>query len=167
MTGLSSSYAQTLNQQISRGATFFTPQLDLQGMAAIMNAQAQAAQAEAQRRLFEEQAKALQIENTRRANASQDKTVTLSKISSPMKEWLQAASPRLHLFPDFEKVVFTQDLSITDDMIYLMAKSPLAADIAYYFGTHRIEALAISQMAYQDAARSVEQIESRILKTLK
>jgi hypothetical protein len=40
-----------------------------------------------------------------------------------------------------------------------MTGSPLAADIACYFGKNRFEALAVSQMTLLDAARAVDRIE--------
>ncbi len=81
-----------------------------------------------------------------------------------MREWLKAAGPRLHLFPDFDKVVYANDVSITIEMIRLMAGSPYAADIAYYFGTHKTESLAVSQMPLLEAARAVSAIEARVKK---
>ena len=60
------------------------------------------------------------------------------------EEWLKAAAPRMGLYPDFEKVVFSGDIAITNDMIRLMADSLLAADIAYYLGTHKYESMAIT-----------------------
>jgi hypothetical protein len=77
-------------------------------------------------------------------------------------EWLKAAAPRMGLYPDFEKVVFASDVAITTDMIRLMTPSPLAADIAYYLGSHKIESRAISMMTLVQAARTIDQIESRL-----
>lgn len=160
-------HAQTLNQQISRGATFFTPQIDYQGMAAIQNAQSQANQAAAQRRLIEEQTRALQFENNRReAKVRETQNPDEAQVMSPyVQQWLKSAQPRMHLFPNFEQVVFSQDVAISDDMIKMMAGSPYAADIAYYLGTHKMEAVAIKGMPMLDAARSISDIEKRLMGT--
>ena len=156
--------AQTLNQQISRGATFYTPTPDFQGWAAIQNAQTQAMQAAAQRRLIEEQTRSLQLENSRREEQARvTQNPNHSGVAAPhMQQWLRSAQPRMHLFPNFDQIVFTQDLAITDDMIRIMAGSQYAADIAYYLGTHKMEAVAISRMTILDAARSISDIEKRI-----
>jgi len=84
------------------------------------------------------------------------------QVDPALREWLKAAGPRLHLFPDFDKVVFSNDVSITDEMIRLMAGSPYAADIAYYFGTHKTESKAVSQMPLLEAARAISSIEERV-----
>ncbi len=157
--------AQTLNQQISRGVTFTVPQIDYQGMAAIQNAQTQANQAAMQRRLIEEQTRALQLENNQREAAARNSQSSgrLQEMPTHMQQWLKSAQPRMHLFSDFEKVVFSPDVAISDDMIKLMAGSPFAADIAYYLGSHKMEATAIKSMAMLDAARSISDIEKRLM----
>ncbi len=166
--------AQTLNQQIARGVTFNAPQPDYQGIAALMNARTQAEQAQVQRRqideqaatqrrLIEEQTRALQLENNQREAAARrpERSEVVQEMSPYMQQWLKSAQPRMHLFPDFEKVVFAPDLAISEDMIKLMAASPYAADIAYYLGSHKMEAVAIRDMPMLDAARSISEIEKR------
>ena len=69
------------------------------------------------------------------------------------------------LYPDFEKVVFSPDVPITTDMVRLITSSPLAADMAYYLGTHKMESLAISKMSLADAAQSLSQLEARLKST--
>lgn len=78
------------------------------------------------------------------------------------RAWIIAAQPRMHIFPDFEKVVFAPNVSITDDMVRLMSSSTYAADIAYYLATHKAEAKAISLMPLLDAARAIDRIESQV-----
>lgn len=158
-------HTQTLNQQISRGATFFAPQIDYQGMAAVQNARTQADQAAMQRRLIEEQTRALQLENNQReAAATRSQSVGVPQEMQPhMRQWLKSAQPRMHLFSDFEQVVYSPDVAISDDMIKLMASSSFAADIAYYLGSHKMEATAIKSMAILDAARSISDIEKRLM----
>lgn len=157
--------AQTLNQQISRGTNFSFPAPDYQGWAAMQNAQTQANQAATQRRLIEEQTRAMQLENNQReAQAKkQQKPVDAQEVPPHMQQWLKSAQPRMHLFSNFEQVVFAQDVSISDDMIKLMASSPFAADIAYYLGSHKMEATAIKSMTMLEAARSISDIEKRMM----
>jgi hypothetical protein len=165
--------AQTLNQQISRGATFFQPADPFDQYTKMMNAQnaqAQAEQAAAQRRFIEEQTRALQLENRRREEQALKAQAPKIPIEQPppyMLQWLKSAHPRMHLFPDFQEVVFSQDLAISDDMIKLMAASPFAADIAYYLGAHKIEAMAIKTMSLADASQAISGIESRLMQTAK
>ena len=109
-----------------------------------------------------------QMEEQRKARQLQNQEVQTAPQKNPaMDEWLKSAGPRMHIYPDFEQVVFAPDVSITDDMIRLMASSPLAADIAYYLGTHKIESLAVSKMSLQDAARSIDRIEKQLNQKLK
>jgi|GEM_PF-4556983 len=75
------------------------------------------------------------------------------------QRWLAAAQPRMHLFPDFAKVVFAKEVAISADMVKLMSTSPYAADIAYHLATHRIEARAIYDMQPLDAARAISRLE--------
>ncbi len=128
-----------------------------------------------------EQIRALQLQNQQmedqiraqqRQNQQSEESVRKqqSQPNSPrtpepvLDEWLKSAAPRMGLFPDFEKVVFAGDVSITIDMIRLMTPSPFAADIAYYLGTNKLESLAISKMTLAEAARSIDRIEARIKK---
>lgn len=118
-------------------------------------------QAEAQRRYMEEQ----QAEERRRRQADAARTQQPQSNNQPdpvIDEWLKAAASRMGLYPDFEKVVFASDVPITTDMIRLMTPSPLAADIAYYLGSHKIESLAISKMSLVEAARSIDRIEAKL-----
>jgi hypothetical protein len=127
-----------------------------------------------------EQIRAMQIQNERaalqlRQMEEQRKAQQSAAMSPPpppppnpaIEEWLKAAGPRMHIYPDFEQVVFAPDVTITNDMIRLMSASPLAADIAYYFGTHKVESLAVSKMSLQDAAKSVERIEKQLKQKVK
>jgi TolA-binding protein len=102
-------------------------------------------------------------EEEQRIKIAQDK----SELDSAMQEWLKMASPRLHLYQDFDKVVYLNDVAITNDMIRIMAKSKYAADIAYYFGKHKTESLAISKMPLPEASTAISDVEGRIKKTLK
>lgn len=120
-------------------------------------------QAEAQRRAIEAQARNRDTQAQPQVNSSgEQQSRTSGQLDPVIDEWLKAAAPRMGLYPDFEKVVFAPDVTITVDMIRLMTPSPLAADIAYYLGTHKMESLAISKLSLIEAARSIDRIESQL-----
>ncbi len=108
--------------------------------------------------------RAAQEDRNRQAPVAPPPPKHSEQVDPAMREWLKAAAPRLHLFPDFDKVVYANNVSITIDMIRLMAGSPYAADIAYYLATHKTESLAVSQMPLLEAARAVSAIEARVKK---
>jgi hypothetical protein len=110
---------------------------------------------------LENQQKKFELDQQVEAQRRKNKPISQAS-NSEVDEWLKAAAPRMGLYPDFEKVVFAADLQITSDMIRLMTPSTLAADIAYYLGTHKIEALAISKMNLIEAARSIDRIETKL-----
>ena len=124
-------------------------------MQQIEAARAQAAQA----RLMEEQARALENQNRQNQAQQNQSNAPSEKV---MADWYKAAQPRLYLYPDFDKVVYASDVTITTDMIKLMSGSPYAADIAYYFGTHKTEASAIAQMPLLEQSQAISKIEKRI-----
>jgi hypothetical protein len=109
-----------------------------------------------------------QMEEQRRAREQQAQRAQQASAQDPViDEWLRVAGPRMSLYPDFEQVVFARDVTITNEMIRLMAASPLAADIAYYFGTHKIESLAVSKMNPLEAAKTISQIEQQLMQKQK
>ena len=79
-----------------------------------------------------------------------------------MQKFWSAATPRLRLFPDFEKFVLSPDVPMTITMIKLMSESEYAADIAYYLASNKMEAYGISQMPLLPAARAISEIEFRV-----
>ena len=139
-----------------------SPLMLMQQAEQIRALQIQNEQAENQRRNMEEQARAQERQRRQQAEQSQQKSQANNQPDPVIDEWLKAAAPRMGLYADFEKVVFAPDVSITTDMIRLMTPSPLAADIAYYLGSHKIESLAISKMSLVEAARSIDRIESKL-----
>jgi len=141
-----------------RGIQLENPMIQMQQFEALRAARAQADIAESQAR------RAAQEDRNRQAPVAATPPKNSEPVDPAMREWLKAAGPRLHLFPDFDKVVYANDVSITVEMIRLMAGSPYAADIAYYFATHKTESLAVSQMPLLEAARAVSAIEARVKK---
>ena len=151
------------------GVQLQSPLLMMQQAEQIRAMRFQAEQSAAQRRLIDEQARAQQIQNRQQENAERIRNSQPSQAQSDpvIDEWLRAAGPRMHIYPDFEKVVFAPDVTITVDMIRLMTSSEWAADIAYYFATHKAESWAVSKMSLQEAARSIDRIESSFQKSPK
>lgn len=131
------------------------PQINSIGPQQIYEIEAARAQ-RAQRELMEEQARGLRQQN------SQNSSPGAIPPPKHVQDWLKAAQPRLYLFPDFDSVVFSPDVSISDDMIRLMSGSTYAADIAYYFGKNKTEAKAIYSMQLMQASKAIASIESRI-----
>lgn len=139
--------------------------------------QAEMEQAAAQKRLIEEQTRALELENQRReaelrqasgaapttsAVPQQLSTGGSAGLLAAMAQWQAAAAPRKGRYPDFEAVVFAPDVSMSPDMIQCMAHSPYAADIAYYLGKHKDEAAKIASMSFLDAAGAIREIEGKV-----
>lgn len=146
-----------------------SPLLRMQQLEALRAATAQAAMAEFQARRAAHEAAIAEAEARRAAEEERNRQSTPAPtpqqpgpIDPVIQDWLKAALPRLHLYPDFDKVVFAPDVPITTDMVRLMAGSTYAADIAYYFGTHKAEAWAVSQMPLLEASRAVSAIEERV-----
>ena len=135
------------------------PLLQMQQMEQIRAIQLQNEQARLQLRAMEEQRQQDELKRQQKA-ASDSGAQTQAPLDPIMQDWLKAAASRMHLYSDFDKVVFAPDVPINIDMIRLMSRSPFAADIAYYMATHKTEALAISQMPLLDAARAVDRIEA-------
>ncbi len=117
-----------------------------------------------QNQMLEDQRRAQQLQNQQREEeARRQQSQQVAQPADPIiDEWLKVAAPRMSLYPDFEKVVFASDVSINMDMIRLMTSSPLAADIAYYLGSNKLEALAISKMNLADASKSIDRIEKKL-----
>jgi TolA-binding protein len=128
----------------------------------IRSIQLQNEQAALQLRQMEEQRRAQERQRQQQIEERQKQSQSANQTDPIIDEWLKAAAPRMSLYPDFEKVVFANDLAITTDMIRLMTPSPLAADIAYYLGSNKLESLAITKMSLVEAARSIDRIEAKL-----
>lgn len=139
-----------------------SPLMLMQQAEQIRSIQLQNEQAAFQLRQMEEQRRAQERLRQQQSEERQRQSQSANQPDPVIDEWLKAAAPRMGLYPDFEKVVFAADVPITTDMIRLMTPSPLAADIAYYLGSNKIESLAISKLTLVQAARAIDQIESRL-----
>jgi hypothetical protein len=127
-------------------------------------ARARAERDRAEAELLRQQTEAMQRQRQSDSGPSNITTTTQSTVPSPIiRKWLIAAQPRMHLYPDFEQVVFADDVPFTEQVIDLMSGSEYAADIAYYLGKNKIEAAAISEMPTLKAAQSIINIEDRLV----
>lgn len=117
---------------------------------------------ELDRQLLEQRRSEAQVGSQDRSVPSQGTPAPSALTQSQIQAWLDKARPRMARFPDFEKIVFDNGVNITPDMVILMTGSDYAADIAYYLGTHRAEATAISRLPMMDAARALDEIEARL-----
>ena len=113
---------------------------------------------EAQRRELQQQQRNQQSSTTTYVPQPNDQDELLSQFGNAIKY-------RRHRYEDFDEVVFADDLSITTDMIALMAESPYAADLAYYLGTHPSEAAAISTMPLDQAGKAIYSIEKKLVQS--
>lgn len=111
-------------------------------------------------RLLQEQARAVQLENERRKREADESQSP--EIDVAFGRFSEAIKYRRYRWDDFDRIVMDKGLPMTADMLSLMAESRFAADIAYYLGTHRDEAGAISQMALPEAGRAIFAIEKKL-----
>jgi len=65
-------------------------------------------------------------------------------------------------YPDFEEVALDQTVPITPVIMEVLAETESPADIAYYLGKNRAEAIKIARMTPLAAARAIAQIEIEI-----
>ena len=161
---LSEPFAQVPIRMQIQGIQLADPLQMMQQAEQIRSIQLQNEQAAFQLRQMEEQRRAQDRQRQQQNEERQRQPQSVNQPDPVIDEWLKAAASRMGLFPDFEKVVFASDVSITTDMIRLMTPSPLAADIAYYLGTNKLESLAISKMTIVEAARSIDRIEAKLKK---
>jgi hypothetical protein len=65
-------------------------------------------------------------------------------------------------YEDFEQVALDETVPITPVIADILAESDMPAEVAYYLGKNRTEAIAISRMTPVAAARAIGRIESQI-----
>ena len=147
--------AEQLRQQMLQNRQM---ELELQRQAEQRNREEQQRNSEAAKRSSE--AERRRLESTR-ASSQDDQRNT--QLHPSVESWLRAAAPRMGLYDDFEATVFAPDLPMTHDMLRLMSEKTYAADIAYYLGKRKMEALAISKLDILEARKVIDNIEERII----
>ena len=117
---------------------------------------------EAQRRFYEDQLAQQQRDRAIKEQKEQAALDVRDYEKRVIADYFKAAQNRASLYPDFEKVVFANDVVITIDMIKRMSNSFYAADIAYYLGTNKDEAYKISKLSWFDMGVAVANIEEKL-----
>jgi hypothetical protein len=112
-------------------------------------------QAAADRALQEEQRRAIQLDNEQRQleiqrqKAESDSAPAVDPhTAGVMQKWMTNASMRSDLYPDFQQVVFAEDVA-----------SAYAADIAYFLGKNKDRSYAIAAMPRLQQAAALAEIE--------
>lgn len=67
-------------------------------------------------------------------------------------------------YEDFDALVLSKDLTITEDMFATILDSDLAEDIAYYLGQNPEVSVEIAKLSAYGAARAIGKIEARLEK---
>lgn len=97
----------------------------------------------------------------RETEAMQQQREALERAHA-VKEKLSAGAAK---HPDFEEVVFADDLPISEPMAAAIAESDVSADLAYYLGQNRDEALRISKLLPTQQVREIAKLESKLAAT--
>jgi hypothetical protein len=79
--------------------------------------------------------------------------------SAAAKQFMTAIQSRKDRWADFDEIVFKSNVAYSEDMLSLMAKSPYAADIAYYLGMHPHESAQYAGMPLEQSAPAIRAIE--------
>jgi len=77
------------------------------------------------------------------------------------KQFMTAIESRKGHWADFDQIVFKSNVAYSEDMLSQMAKSPYAADIAYYLGTHPKEAALYAGMPREQSEPAIRKIEEK------
>lgn len=67
-------------------------------------------------------------------------------------------------YPDFEEIALDRSVPITPMVMEILAETERPADLAYYLGKNRMEAISISRMNPLQAARAIAKIELGLAK---
>lgn len=81
--------------------------------------------------------------------------------SAAGKQFIAAIQPRKGRWADFDQIVFQSRVAYSEDMLSLMAKSPYAADIAYYLGMHPQESAQYAGMPLEQSRPAILAIEEQ------
>ena len=77
------------------------------------------------------------------------------------KQFMTAIESRKGRWADFDEIVFKSNVTYSEDMLSLMAKSPYAADIAYYLGMHPHESAKYAGMPLEQSGPAIQAIEDQ------
>ena len=77
------------------------------------------------------------------------------------KQFMTAIESRKGRWADFDEIVFKSNVTYSEDMLSLMAKSLYAADIAYYLGMHPHESAKYAGMPLEQSGPAIQAIEDQ------
>lgn len=97
-------------------------------------------------------------ENARR----QAEQFELAEQQIAQQQWMEQLVEARVRYADFDEVVLDPSVPITAQVANIIRGSDNAADIAYYLGKNRAEALSIAQMHPLSAAREIGRIEAKL-----
>jgi len=109
--------------------------------------------AKAEYRIESKQREAQKAEREKQKQAAQQQQV--ADFQSKMSE----ARAK---YTDFDRVAFDPNVPYSDAMTDLVLRSEKGADVAYYLGTHKDEALRIAQLDDRSAAYEIGRLEVRL-----
>ena len=95
-----------------------------------------------------------QEEESKRSQTSYQEKI--QQLTAKLDEGYQA-------YPDFEEVVRDPSLPITAVIRDILAESEHPADVAYYLGKNRAEAIKVARMTPISAAKEIARIEDKIM----
>jgi len=152
-----------LNQTPSFAESFLKGQRDALEMQKLRQ-ETERIRQETERMRLENEQRRRQIEESKKLIDNQTKQELARRASDEdtIKRWFAVAQPRIGLYPDFNRIVFAEDLRITVPMIKIMAESKYAADIAYFLGKNKEVASEIASMEMERMRINITGIESSI-----
>lgn len=98
-----------------------------------------------------------------KAEAKVRETQAKQEAEAREKAWSERLAKAAEKLEDFEDVVFTDALPVTDVMADAMKESEKGPDIAYWLGKHPAEARRIATLSAVAQAREIGKIEARLL----
>lgn len=76
--------------------------------------------------------------------------------------WADQVADARSKYADFEAVAYSPNVTITEQMVRVMADSEAGADIAYHLGQHPEKAASISRMQPLEMARAIGRLEATV-----
>jgi hypothetical protein len=108
------------------------------------------------------QTRQMAAEEKRQEKARETSTDVSADDKAVLEHYWKAIKYRRYHWPDFDQVVFRDNVHITMDMLGLMAETDHAADLTYYLATHADSTAYISQLSLPDAAKALRSIEDML-----
>ncbi len=108
------------------------------------------------------------VQQESQRNLEATASTTIVKETKPIvwdtaagKQFMTAIESRKGRWADFDEIVFKSNVTYSEDMLSLMAKSPYAADIAYYLGMHPHESAKYAGMPLEQTGPAIRAIEDQ------